>query len=291
MSQWLVTAALAVFAFLTALHGVSDHKSVYPPDESLPTSWYRRITRWGYVKVALILATFVFGCLNGYLTWSSSNDARSKQDAQQQTINDQNAKLADAQSLLASVNTKLAAAARAIDLAEKAVRNTRVFEGQYQAAMFPMSGIEYDLIDHQGRKYQPLREDRIEYNLVCRGGPAPDLTSCPQRAYGHLLANDDKVPVVQLSGSYVFQGTRSTGGYMTFEATTDCTPIRQQLEASMCEVNLDVTRLGARLELEQMRKDGFAFDTGLTDSAHDDLCRAYDILYGAKCDRIPESVK
>jgi hypothetical protein len=201
-------------------------------------------------------------------------------------MSDQQLKLADARAALSSVAAKLDATSRTIDLFDKTARNERVLEGVYQASMSPMSGISYDFINHQGAKYRPIRDDKIEFNLICRGGPTPTLSSCSVGNYGYLIADGDKFPLAIPAGSYIFHGSSKTGESMSYEApTSDCAPLRQRMEDALCEIDLDTARKRGGVELSQMAKEGFPFDSGMTDTAHDDLCRAYDILYGRTCEQ------
>ncbi len=237
MNQLWLTVTLAVFAFLTAIHGTSDKKSVATAAEGDTSGWHKRITGWGLLRIALMSGTLAFAILNGLQTYRSSQASKESSDKQQAIITDQAKKLADAQGALDDLKAKLASAGRTIDLAEFAVRMVRGFQGNYNASMSPLSSIDYDLTAYDGSKYSPKRGDRLEYSLVCRNGRPPDVKACSSDAFGFLDADGDKFPITQLNGQYVFQGTRSTGGEMTFEAAKDCTDVRVGLENSYCDTN------------------------------------------------------
>jgi hypothetical protein len=69
MFALVLKIALGVFAFVVALLGVTDLKTVRPQDPETPKSWAKRITRIGVLKIFCAVAALVLLGLNEVLSY------------------------------------------------------------------------------------------------------------------------------------------------------------------------------------------------------------------------------
>src|ERR1700739_739934 len=82
----LIKILLAAFAFVVAVLGVSDLKTVKEHDAYSPRPWWRRVTGAGKAKIACALATLALSCLNEYWSYTATKAAAEKADLQAQGL-------------------------------------------------------------------------------------------------------------------------------------------------------------------------------------------------------------
>jgi hypothetical protein len=268
---------LAAVALATAILSVLDLPSLKQGHEK---KWlFRKLSIWGYLKVLAAVLTFVLIALIEKSSQVASVQADLEEEKLREEIRTQGAELMQARDALGRLVDESVAFRQSFDLFERAIRGIYVY---YSTVSVNFDGrVSYDL------DYVPVRNDKIEWRMNCFTQSLPQVATCPSGSFGYLIANGEKTPLVSFTGSYVFRGTASTGGSLSYEApTADCRELRYELEKKQCEVVIDVQRTGENIQLDLLNTAGGPEALSIDFGTNSAICRAYEILYGGSCSDI-----
>lgn len=280
MTAFLIKVALGLFAFVVSILGVTDLKSVSEQTGLEEIGWWRRLTRWGVVKIFCAAATLALLGINEYLSYEKDMQSTGETEQLRQ-------KLEEARSALGANLIQLKRLSRTNDYLVRALDKSTVRLATLRVVSSDISSSSVELKEENGKGFEPKKGDVIEWGFVCAGGPVPRYPSaaedeeCSGVGYGRLMANGYPINLRESMGRQVFFGTRSTGGTMEFRSSAEvfrCSGPASEMKKALCELQISVSR-DARWEFRN-----FEDAPEDPDTATQDACRRYEALYGESCD-------
>jgi hypothetical protein len=281
-----IKIALAIFAFVAAVLGVSDLKTVARDDSTFPLPWWRRITGVGYIKITFAALTLLLIGVNEY--WSYQSGIRAKAEADRQTADIQ-AKLNQAHEDLLTDASVIERLSRTNDYLVIALDNSLVRAG---VARVTSDQIDNQLVALQFENAQPVvlkRDDIVEWSLSCDAGRLPPIletSTCSQAGYGRLVANGFSVVLDEKSSRRTYFGTNSTSDALTFRSTAEgsaCPATSEALKQALCKLEINVMR-EARWKFEDLKMTHAALTQSSISNDAQDACRRYRALFGESCE-------
>lgn len=289
MSNFVLKVLVAIFACLVAILGVSDLKSVSDVDPVAPQPWWRRLTRWGKVKIACALVTLLLLGGSEYMSYSSTVATASQATEQENRLNIQlersKEKLDEAKNTLAATFLELSRLSRSNEYLIRTIDQSVVRAGVSRIQPEQFDTEDIPMVFEGGGPVLPKNGDILEWSFVCRSGALPPVATCAGTGYGRFMANSYSIPITEKAGRETFFGTRSTGGKLEYRTPAEggaCSKLVTDMKTAQCELRLSVWR-EAKWQFKDLQ-DREGSKSLSASGAAQNACRRYEALYGESCD-------
>lgn len=126
-----------------------------------------------------------------------------------------------------------------------------------------------------GAVYKPGRGDLINWVVTCEREEFTSSEGCIKEGYGVLIANAQRVNILEKTGSAMFFGSRSTGESLEHESPIGyCREMRYDLQNNGCTLSVSIERSKREILIE------------LLDRMDDETCELIEATYDKSCNSL-----
>lgn len=249
--------------------------------------FYNRLRTSGYIAIFVAICIFILGSINEYNSSIEKRNLERKVENLNENLKDsrENQKLMKGQ--MAQSIQETMRANKILNIIDKSSRGKMT---RHKYSLINYNDINLgrnDLSTENGKYIKPYKGDRIKWNIICTNSSNDeDELNLQSGKYGTMIANYERIDLNEKKGKFIFKGTNSTGGNLTFgfyNSKKDSIRL-DLLQRNNCRIEVVLDRELKNIQLSLLDERQIDYVNSL-DRHNSRLCEQYERLYPSKsCD-------